>query len=99
MIGVCKMDTVKKTQPKRKLTRKKRASVRQVMRASFFFVLGILIVYIYYLSTKDQLQSQFVRLSSNVADLIKSIPMPVFFLIGYSALLFYAGYLVGKKRG
>ena len=93
------MDTVKKMQPKRKRTRKKRISVRQIIRASFFFVIGLLIVYIYYLSTKGELQSQVVKLSSNVAALIKSIPMPVFFLIGYSVLLFYAGYLVGKKRG
>ena len=84
MIGVSKMDTVKKMQPKRKRTRKKRISVRQIIRASFFFVIGLLIVYIYYLSTKGELQSQVVKLSSNVAALIKSIPMPVFFLIGYS---------------
>jgi hypothetical protein len=98
MIGVIKMVPAKNTQTKRNHTRKKGASFRQILRVSFFLVIGLLIVYIYYLMTEDKLLSQIVKLSSIFVTFIKSIPMPVFFIIGYTILVFYVGYLVGKKR-
>ena len=92
------MVPAKNIQTKRNRTRKKGTSFRQIFRASLFLVTGLLIVYIYYLMTEDKLLSQIVKLSSIFVTFIKSIPMPVFFIMGYTILIFYVGYLVGKKK-
>jgi hypothetical protein len=93
------MDAAKNIQNKRKRVRRKGTPVRQILRAFLFITIGLLIVFIYYLYTKDKLLIYILQLSSAFITFIKCIPMPIYMMIGYTILIFYVGYLVGKRRG
>lgn len=88
------MDATKNTQNKAK---RKDTPITPILRASFFIMLGLLIVYLYYLSTEDRLHKLVLTISSALVTFFTSIPQPILILIGYTMLIFYIGYLVGKK--
>jgi hypothetical protein len=89
------MDAAKNTQNKSK---RKEPPLTPILRASLFIMLGLLIVYLYYLSTEDRLLKQVLVISSAFVTFFTSIPQPILILIGYTMLIFYIGYLVGKKK-
>jgi hypothetical protein len=89
------MDAAKNSQNKAK---RKSIPITPILRAAFFIMLGLLIVYLYFLSTEDQLLKQLLNVSSSLVTLSKSIPQPILILIGYTMLIFYIGFLVGKKK-
>jgi hypothetical protein len=93
------MDAAKNTQNKRKRIRRKGTPITKILRAFLFITIGLLIVFLYYLYTKDKLLIYILQLSSAFITFIKSIPMPIYMMIGYTILIFYVGYLVGKRRG
>lgn len=93
------MDAAKNTHNKRKRVRRKGTPIRQILRALLFITIGLLIVFLYYLYTEETLLIYILQLSSAFITFIKSIPMPIFMMIGYTILIFYVGYLVGKRRG
>ncbi|MBO1514181.1 hypothetical protein [Metabacillus bambusae] len=92
------MDTTQNTQSKSKRGHRKETPLPLMIRALFFITIGLLIVYIYYLSTEDLLLKQLVKLSSAIITIFKSVPMPFFIIIGYTLLIFYVGYQVGRKK-
>ncbi|MGM0875757.1 MAG: hypothetical protein ACQEWV_13405 [Bacillota bacterium] len=92
------MDAAKNTQNKSKRDQRKGTPIPLMLRASFFITIGLLIVYIYYLSTEGKLLNQLLKISSTLVTFFKSIPMPILIIIGYTILIFYVGYQVGKKR-
>ncbi|WP_338786378.1 hypothetical protein [Metabacillus sp. FJAT-53654] len=92
------MDATKNNPSKSKRGHRKETPLPLILRALFFITIGILIVYIYYLSTEDQLLKQLIKMSSVIVTIFKSVPMPIFIIIGYTLLIFYAGYQVGRKK-
>lgn len=92
------MDATKNTPSKSKRGHRKETPLPLILRALFFITIGLLIVYIYYLSTEDQLLKQLVKLTSAIVTIFKSIPMPIFIIIGYTLLIFYVGFQVGRRK-
>lgn len=76
----------------------KQVSFVHILRASFFITMGLLIVNIYYLSTKDQLLPQLLKIYSASLSFVQSIPTFILIMIGYSILIFSFGYYIGKRK-
>jgi ABC-type methionine transport system permease subunit len=92
------MDISKNTPNKSKSGHRMDTSIRLMLRASFFIFIGVLIVYMYYLSTEDKLLNQLLKMSSMIVSTLKSVPLPILIIIGYTMVVFYVGYQVGKNK-
>ncbi|HZH62584.1 MAG TPA: hypothetical protein VEY70_24080 [Metabacillus sp.] len=90
------MAIVRNTSNKKK-KRKKEITFIQILRPASFIIIGLLIVHIYYLSTIDQLLPQIMKIYIGLIHFVQSIPTSILLIIGYSLLIFYMGYIVGKK--
>lgn len=88
------MAVVRKTANKK--SNKERAIIK-LFRPIFIIVFCLLIVHVYYLSTIDQLLPQLMKLSAALITFAKSIPTSILLVLGYTLVIFYAGYIVGKK--
>ena len=69
----------------------------KLFRPIFIIVFCLLIVHVYYLSTIDQLVPQLMKLSADLIMFAKSITTSILLVFGYTLVIFYAGYIVGKK--
>lgn len=76
---------------------KKEISFIKLIRPAFFIVICLILVYVYYLSTIDQLLPQLMKLYGALIHFAQSIPTSILLIIGYTLMIFYAGYLVGRK--
>ncbi|MCV9885867.1 hypothetical protein [Metabacillus halosaccharovorans] len=75
----------------------KERTIIKLFRPIFIIVFCLLIVHVYYLSTIDQLVPQLMKLSAALIMFAKSIPTSILLVFGYTLVIFYAGYIVGKK--
>ncbi len=91
------MAVVKNNPNKNKGKQNKETKYMQLLRASFFIFFGLFIVHLYYLSTKDQLLPQILKISTALFTFIQTIPTSILMIIGYTILIFYVGYKVGKR--
>lgn len=79
-----------------------RTAAIRVMRACFFIIVGLLIVYLYFLYENGSLltlmQSIFVEgILVKVKSYIEARPFLVLFFIINNFIVFGVGYLIGKK--
>ncbi|PMC39052.1 hypothetical protein CJ195_03685 [Bacillus sp. UMB0899] len=76
---------------------KKDISFMQKLRPIFLIIFCLFIVYVYYLSTIDQLLPQIIKIFSALISYAQSIPTSILLIIGYTLIIFYVGFIVGKK--
>ncbi len=78
-------------------TSKKDKNYIQKLRPIVLIIFCLFIVYVYYLFTIDQLMPQLINLYSSLITFAQSIPRSFLMIIGYTLIIFYAGFIVGKK--